>query len=152
MTEFRHFEDFHVGETIDLGAKAVSREEIIAFAREFDPQPFHLDDEAARHTLLGGLAASGWHTCSIFMRLLADNLLNHSTSEGSPGIETLKWLRPVRPGDTLHLTAKVLETKPSRSKPSRGAVRFAFTIENQAGEAVATMKNFIMFTTRGTAS
>ncbi|HQF29924.1 MAG TPA: MaoC family dehydratase [Hyphomicrobiales bacterium] len=152
MTTFRHFEDFHAGEVIDLGRKTVSRAEIIEFASEFDAQPFHLDEEAARKTLLGGLAASGWHSCAIFMRLLVDNLLAHSSSEGAPGVEKLKWLRPVRPDDTLSLSATVTEVKPSSSRPTRGSVHFAFTLTNQHGEPVMTLGNWIMFGRKGAAA
>ncbi|MEZ5838893.1 MAG: MaoC family dehydratase [Hyphomicrobiales bacterium] len=152
MSEIRHFEDFTVGAALPLGEKTVTKAEIIEFASEFDAQPFHLDEEAARHTLLGGLAASGWHSCAMFQRLLVDNLLARSTSEGSPGIDKLKWLRPVRPGDTLSLTGTVLETRASRSRPTRGSVRFDFTLANQNGDPVMTLTCWIMFTRRKAAA
>src|SRR3954453_814299 len=96
-----YFEDFSVGQVAEYGPRRVTREEIVAFAAQFDPQPMHLDEEAARHTILGGPGASGWHTCCIAMRLIADGLLLDTASMGSPGIEELKWLKPVRPGDAL---------------------------------------------------
>lgn len=145
MTGFRYYEDFSAGETIVLGSRRVTREEIIAFAAAFDPQPFHLDEEAAAKSMLGGLAASGWHTAAIFMRLLCEGLLLNAASRGSPGVETLEWKRPVRPGDVLTATATVLDSRPSRSRPEIGFVRFRFEVTNQAGETVMTMANAIMF-------
>jgi acyl dehydratase len=136
----RYFEDFRAGEVLELGRYVVSREQIIAFAREFDPQPFHLDEEAARRTIYGGLLASGWHTGAIFMRLLAEGLLQDTASMGSPGLDELRWLRPVRPGDTLSARMTVLETVPSRSKPDRGLVRSLSEVLNQRGEVVMTLK------------
>ena len=102
-----YFEDMAVGATVDLGKRSVSEEEILRFAREFDPQPFHVDPEAAGKSIFGGLIASGWHTCSITMRLLVDGLLSNSSSLGSPGIEQIRWVKPVRPGDTLHAVLTV---------------------------------------------
>ncbi|MEA2625884.1 MAG: hypothetical protein QOD06_1929, partial [Candidatus Binatota bacterium] len=135
----RYLEDFAVGETIDLGSKTVSRDEILRFAREFDPQPFHVDEEAARSTIYGGLIASGWHTVSIFMRLLVDGMLKGSASMGSPGVDEVRWLVPVRPGDTLTARAVVLDVVPSRSKPDRGHIRTTYEAYNQKGEKVMTM-------------
>src|SRR5579859_3157513 len=105
----RYFEDFAVGHTLELGSYTITREEILAFARQFDPQPFHTDEEQAKASLYGGLIASGWHTASIFMRLLVDGLLNDTASMGSPGVDELRWLRPVRPGDTLRARFTVRE-------------------------------------------
>ncbi len=135
----RYFEDFHVGEVIELGARTLSRDEIVAFAREFDPQPFHLDEEAAKRSVYGGLLASGWQTAAVFMRLLCDTLVNDMASMGSPGIDELRWLRPVRPGDTLHGRFTVLEATPSRSKPDRGVIRALSELRNQHGEVVLRM-------------
>lgn len=126
----------------------ITEEAIVAFAREFDPQPMHIDRAAGEASILGGLAASGWHTSAIFMRLLCDGLLLDSTSMGSPGIDELKWLRPVRPGDGLTLHAVVVEARASRSRPDVGLVRFEFTVTNQRDEAVMTMTNLVMFRRR----
>jgi acyl dehydratase len=146
--EPRSFEDFRTGEIIDLGTRAVGREEILAFAAAYDPQPMHLDEAAGAAGLLGGLAASGWHTIAMFMRLLCDGLLNRSRSLGSPGIERLRWLAPVRPGDRLTAQAEVVETRASRSRPGIGIVRFRFTVANQSVAIVMTMENPIIFATR----
>lgn len=136
----RHFEDFTPGDVIDLGSRTISKESIIAFAKEFDPQVFHLDEEAARHTIYGGLLASGWHTGSLMMRLLYDGLLSDTASLGSPGIDEMRWLQPVRPGDTLTAQMMVLECIPSRSKRDRGIVRSLLEMRNQGGEIVVTIK------------
>ena len=144
-TQTYYFDDLAVGSVVDLGSKTVTEEEIVRFAREFDPQPFHIDPEAARHTMFGGLIASGWHTCSIAMRLLVDGLLANSSSLGSPGIEQIRWTRPVRPGDTLHATVAVLEFRMSQSKPDRGTVKMRTEVTNQHGEQVMWMESFGMF-------
>ena len=141
----RYFEDFKVGEVIEGGTRMVTRDEIVAFAREFDPQPFHTDEAAARQTMYGGLIASGWHSGSLMMRLFYDSLFRDSASMGSPGIDELRWLKPVRPGDTLRLRTTVLEVIESRSKPDRGLVRTFCELLNQDGEVVMTLKpvNFV---------
>ncbi|QFU17292.1 MaoC family dehydratase [Microvirga thermotolerans] len=144
------FEDFTPGTVRTLGPVTVSREEIVSFAREYDPQPFHVDEIAARDSFVGTLIASGWHTCALNMRLLADDVILDSTSMGSPGIEELKWAKPVRPGDTLRSRMTVLETRPSRSRPSIGLVRFRFDVLNQADETVMVQQNWIMFGLRET--
>jgi len=149
MQAFRHFEDFRVGEVIPLASRTVTREEILAFAAEFDPQPMHLDEAAARATPLGGLAASGWHTAAVFMRMMCDGFLLRSSSWGSPGIDELKWLRPVRPGDRLSGRAIVLSARVSKSRPEMGLVGFRFEVENGAGERMLEMTNSIMFARRG---
>jgi acyl dehydratase len=143
-----YFEDMAVGATVDLGKRSVSEEEILRFAREFDPQPFHIDPEAAGKSIFGGLIASGWHTCSITMRLLVDGLLSHSSSLGSPGIEQIRWVKPVRPGDTLHAVLTVQEVRLSQSKPDRGTARIHIDVTNQADELVMWMESFGMFATR----
>ena len=134
-----YFEDFHVGDVTEFGPRRVSREEIIAFAAQFDPQPMHMDEKAARHTMLGGLAASGWHTCSVMMRMLTDGFLLDAASMGSPGIDEVKWLRPVRPGDSLTVRGTVQSARASRSKPDRGFVTFLWEVFNDRGERVMTM-------------
>ena len=138
MTE-RYFEDFAVGQVVELGSRTVTEEEIVAFAREFDPQPFHVDPEAARESVFGGLIASGWHTGAVWMRLYVDSLLGGTASMGSPGIEELRWLAPVRPGDTLTGRLTVLETTPSAKRPDRGTVRIRGELENQDGVVVLRM-------------
>ena len=134
----RYFEDFQPGEVIETGSYVVPREEIIAFAQQFDPQPFHIDEEAARRSIFGGIIASGWHTASISHRLFVEGLLRTSSSMGSPGLDELRWLLPVRPGDELSARVEVLSTTPSRSKPDRGAIKFRLEVHNQKGEVVMT--------------
>lgn len=141
----RYFEDFQAGDTVELGSRRISAEEIVAFAREFDPQPFHLDPVAARDTIFDGLAASGWHTAALFMRLLVDGLLNHTISMGSPGIDEIRWLRPVRPGDTLHARFTAVECIPSRSRSTMGIVRGKGEMTNQHGEPVMTIATVSFF-------
>jgi acyl dehydratase len=149
MSEHKYyFEDMAVGATVDLGKRSVSEEEILRFAREFDPQPFHVDPEAAGKSIFGGIIASGWHTCSIMMRLLVDGLLSHSSSLGSPGIEQIRWVKPVRPGDTLHAVLTVQEVRLSQSKPDRGTARIHIDVTNQTGDLVMWMESFGMFATR----
>jgi acyl dehydratase len=134
-----HFEDFSVGQVAEYGPRRVSREEIIAFATQFDPQPMHLDEEAARHTMLGGLGASGWHTCGIMMRLIADGFLADAASMGAPGIDEVKWLKPVRPGDALMVRGTVQSVRASQSRPDRGFVGLLWEVFNDRGERVMTM-------------
>lgn len=145
----RYFEDFSVGERLPLGSKHVTRAEIIAFAAEFDPQPGHLDEQASSDALVGGLFASGWHVGVLFMNLLCDGFLLASSSMGSPGIETLKWRRPVRPGDTLTAFSTVIEARTSKSRPEMGIVRFRHEVVNQANEIVMFLENPILFSRRG---
>ncbi|SVB68845.1 uncharacterized protein METZ01_LOCUS221699 [marine metagenome] len=140
-----YFEDFQVGQVYELGSYTVSEEQILTFAREFDPQPFHVDSVLAAESIYGGIIASGLHTASIFMRLLCDGLLCRSASMGSPGQDELRWLRPVRPGDTLTARGTVEELIPSKSKPDRGLVRKSYEVLNQHGEKVMTMRGLGMF-------
>lgn len=142
------FEDFVPGEITTFGAYEVTREDVIAFASEFDPQPFHLDEEAGKASLLGGLAASGWHSCSILMRMMFDEFIDGSTSIGSPGIDEVKWLKPVFPGDVLSVRREILEARASASKPDRGVVRFRFELINQKVEVVMIQTNPIFFARR----
>ena len=141
----RYFEDFKVGDVVESGARTITKDEILAFARDFDPQPFHTDEAAARQTMYGSLIASGWHSGSLMMRLFYDSLFREVASLGSPGIDELRWLKPVRPGDTLTLRSTVLELIPSRSKPDRGLVRMHCELRNQDGEVVMSIKplNFV---------
>jgi acyl dehydratase len=144
----RYFEDFEAGQEYPVGPYAVTRAEIIAFAAEFDPQPFHLDEAAAADSLLGGLSASGWHTCAIFMRMMCDGWLSGSASMGAPGVDTLKWLRPVRPGDVLSGRSVVVETRASKSRPDRGFVQFRHEVANHRGEPVLTLEHSHMLSRR----
>jgi acyl dehydratase len=143
-----YFEDFTPGSIAEFGPRSVTREEIIAFAAEFDPQPFHLDEDAARASMLGGLAASGWHTCSILMRMMYDGFLFESASMGSPGVDEVRWLAPLRPGDTLMLRRTVLDARVSKSKPDRGFVALLFEVFNQANRPVMTLKTPMMIARR----
>ncbi|SEH44227.1 MaoC family dehydratase [Magnetospirillum fulvum] len=142
----RYFEDYLPGSVHRCGEIAVEEDEVLAFARRFDPQSFHVDPEAAAQGPFGGLIASGWHTAGLMMRLLAEHYLSSVASLASPGIDHLRWLRPVRPGDDLAVTVTVLEAVASRSKPDRGIVTSAIEVVNQHGEPVMTMKavNMIM--------
>ncbi|WP_460448971.1 MaoC family dehydratase [Alsobacter sp. SYSU BS001988] len=138
------FEDFEPGAVTTYGSYLVTREEIIAFASQYDPQPMHLDEAAAAGTLLGGLGSSGWHTCSMLMRMLYDNVLADSTGMGSGGIDEVKWKRPVRPGDRLSVRQTVLDSRRS-SRGDRGYVRFRFEVLNQTGDVVMEQTNSIIF-------
>jgi acyl dehydratase len=144
----RYFEDFQAGQSLPLRPHTVTRAEIVGFAAEFDPQPFHLDEAVAADTMLGGLAASGWHSCALFMRMLYDGWLHEAASMGSPGVPSLKWLRPVRPGDLLSGRSLVLETRGSRSRPDRGFVLCRHEMTNGAGEMVMTLDNPIIIARR----
>lgn len=147
-TELLYWEDFPVGHVREFGAKQVTRDEVLRFAQEFDPQPFHLDEEAAAKTHFGSLSASGWHTCAIAMRMMCDEYLLKSASLGSPGIENLKWLKPVKPGDTLSMRLVALEARPMNSKPHIGLVKHQWSVLNQNGEAVMQMEGWGMFRRR----
>lgn len=142
------FEDFVEGATLQLETKQVTAGEIIEFASEFDAQPMHLDEEAGRRSILGGLAASGWHTCAMFMRLLCDGILLDSTSQGSPGIDTVKWKKPVLAGDTLTGNCTVVSKRLSKSRPQLGFVQIHAELVNQRGESVFELENTCMFLTR----
>ena len=148
----RYFEDFTPGAVIELGSRTITKEAIVAFATEFDPQVFHVDEEAAKRTIYGGLLASGWHTGSLLMRLLYEGLLKGTVSLGSPGIDELRWLRPVRPGDTLSARMTVTESIPSRSKPDRGIIRSVLEMRNQHGEVVLTLRGMSLLGRRPAAS
>ena len=136
----RYFEDYIEGDIHCFGSITVELDELIAFAKRFDPQAFHVDPDAAKLTAFGGLIASGWHTGALAMRLFADHYLTHVASLGSPGIDELRWVRPVRPQDILSLRITVLKAVPSKSKPDRGAVTSLVEVFNQANEAVMTFK------------
>lgn len=142
------YEDFREGATLDLGSKKVSAEEIVEFASEFDPQPMHLSKEAGKASILGGLAASGWHTSSLFMKLLCDNLLLDSTSQGAPGLDYVKWMKPVLAGDTLTASSTVMAKRVSAKRPNLGFVTMQAKMVNQRGEQVFELQNTGMFLTR----
>ena len=130
------FEDFPPGHFGRFGPRRVTREEILAFAAEFDPQPMHLDEEAASQSMLQGLSASGWHLCSIMMRMIFDGYIGRTASLGSPGITELRWLAPLRPGDDLTIDVEVAEARISRSRPDTGIVTFKTVARNAAGQAL----------------
>jgi acyl dehydratase len=131
-----YYEDLEVGDVVEHGSKTVTKEEILEFAEQFDPQPFHLDEEAAENSVFGGLAASGWHTASICMRLLVDGVLSEQASQGAAGVDELRWKRPVRPGDTLSIEVEVLSKEPHPRDPTRGRMRTELRGYNQDGEEV----------------
>jgi acyl dehydratase len=139
MAELLHFEDFAVGQVIDLGSYAVTAAEIREFANEFDPQPFHLDEAAGRASLLGGLAASGWHVCSMLMRMIAVSWLNKSASMGSNGVSEVKWLKPVLAGETLSGSMTIVSKRVSSKRPEMGIFDCLFELFNQAGEKKTEM-------------
>ena len=135
-----YFEDFPPGEVSEYGDRLVTAEDIVEFARDFDPQPFHLDDEAARETQAGGLIASGWHTAALLMRMNCDEFILRSASQGAPGTDEVNWLKPVRPGDRLRVRRTTLSARVSRSRPETGLVEMLFEVLNQNGEIVMTQK------------
>ena len=144
----RYFEDFHVGEKTDLGSHTVTEAEMLAFARDYDPQRIHVDRAFAEAGGFGGLIASGWHTCAIFMRLFVDAMLYESSAIASPGVDELRWLRPVRAGDTLRAEVIVTEATPSRSKTNRGLVKHDCAVFNQNNERVMTLRSMALFARR----
>jgi acyl dehydratase len=143
-----HLEDFTPGRVFPLASQTMTAEAIIEFASEFDPQPMHLDEEAGRASILGGLSASGWHTASVFMRMMYDGWLSGAASEGSPGIEFMEWKKPVLAGDTLSGRSTVLEARPLRSRPGIGMVTFLHEVMNQRGEVVMRGENPVMIRAR----
>ena len=143
-----YWEDFTVGRVITLGSTPVTREATLGFAQQFDPQPFHLDDAAAEASLFKRLSASGWHTCAMTMRLMCDGYLNDSAGLGSPGIDELRWLKPVYPGDVISAEMTVLEARVMNSKPHVGLVLSRWRVFNQSGDDVMTMQGWGMFAVR----
>jgi acyl dehydratase len=139
------WEDFSIGDSTEMGRHTFTEEEILAFGREFDPQPFHADAGLAEETVFGGLIASGWHTCAIGMRLMVQSYLGRSVSLGSPGIDNVRWLKPVRPGDTLVYRRTVIESRASASRKGVGLVKHRWEALNQAGERVLTMEGWGLF-------
>jgi acyl dehydratase len=143
------FEDFPPGHFGQFGPRRVSREEMLAFAAEFDPQPMHLDEQAASRSMLKGLSGSGWHLCAIMMRMMVDGFIGRSASLGSPGVSELRWLAPLRPEDDLTLDVEVAEARISRSRPGTGIVTFKAVVRNAAGQALCEMTSPIMVARRG---
>ncbi|MBK6866864.1 MAG: MaoC family dehydratase [Burkholderiales bacterium] len=142
------WEDLPVGSTLDIGSITVDRDEVIEFAGKYDPQPFHLDEEAAAKSMFGKLSASGWHTCAMAMGVMVRGFLHESSSLGSPGLEQIKWLKPVFPGDTLRLTQTITESRPMASRPDVGLTRTLWKMFNQHGEQVLLMDGYGMFRRR----
>jgi len=143
-----YWEDFTPGRIFEHGPRRLSRDEMMAFAAEFDPQPMHLDEVAARATMMGGLCASGWYVCSILMRMIADAFVLDSSSMGAPGVDEVKWLLPVRPDDEIRLRATVADVRASNSRPDRGFVKFHFELFNAAGQRVMTLTTSLMMRRR----
>jgi acyl dehydratase len=147
----RYFEDYPVGEVAEFGDYPVSEQEVVDFATRYDPQPFHIDAQAARGTIYGGLISSGWMTASCAMRMMVDHYISPLASMGSPGIDELRWLRPVRPGDRLRMRVSVVDVRASQSKPDRGMVQFLEEVVNQEGTTIMTLKGFGMYARRPSA-
>ena len=139
-----HWEDFSIGDVAVYGPRRVTREEIVAFAAEFDPQPAHLDEAAAVATLHGGLAGSGWHSCALMMRMMADGFLLNSSSMGAPGVEEVRWLSPLRPGTQVRLRTTVLETRSSRSRPEMGLTRIRYDLIDDTDVVITTLTSTMM--------
>lgn len=145
-----HFEDIVVGSKSSYGSYAVTREEVVEFAGKYDPQPFHLDDEAAAQTYFGRLSASGWHTAAMAMRMMVDNMkVNRQAGLGSPGVDELRWLKPVYPGDTLRVEGEILSKRRSKSRPEMGSFQGRTTVFNQHDVAVMTMVSTGLIRVRG---
>ncbi|MCA0326395.1 MAG: MaoC family dehydratase [Proteobacteria bacterium] len=142
------WEDLPVGKRIEMGSITVDHDEVVAFASKYDPQPFHLNDAAAAKSMFGRLSASGWHTCAMAMGLMVRNFLNESSSLGSPGLEAVKWLKPVYPGDTLTLFQEIQDSRPMNSRPDVGLTRTLWEMFNQHGEQVLLMDGWGMFRRR----
>jgi acyl dehydratase len=140
-----YWEDFPVGDTMEMGSHMFSEAEIVAFARQFDPQSFHIDPAAAKQSVFGGLIASGWHTCAIAMRLMVEKYIARSASLGSPGLDNIRWLAPVRAGDTIAYRRRIIAARASESKSGVGLVQTRWEALNQRGEMVMTMEGWGMF-------
>ena len=146
MTQPKYYwEDFRVGETVEFGQKHVTKEEIVEFASEFDAQPFHLDEEAAKASILGGLCASGWHTCAMLMRMMCDGYILESASLGAPGVDEVRWKKPVYVGDVLRVRRTCVERRASKSRPEMGLTKFLIEMLNQKDEVVLTSLGWAMY-------
>lgn len=148
MSDLLYFEDVKVGDTERFGRYEVTREEIIEYARQFDPQPFHLDEEAAKASPFGGLIASGWHTGAMLIRMLNDHSIPRAATSGALGFDDLKWVKPVRPGDILSVESRVLEKTESRSRPEIGVVKVESRVSNQAGELKMSLVSIVLYRRR----
>jgi acyl dehydratase len=144
-TQKLHWEDFKPGAVAVYGPRLVTREEIVAFAAEFDPQPMHLDEAAASATMLGGLGASGWHSCCLLMRMIADGFILDSSSMGGPGVDEVRWLKPLRPGTRIRIRSTVLDTRASISRPEMGLVKFLFEMLDDADATLTSLNTTLMF-------
>ena len=145
----QYFEDLEIGAETEFGSYQVTREEVLEFARKYDPQPFHLSDEAAAKTHFGRLSASGWHTCAMTMAVIARRVVERGQAGlGSPGIDELRWLKPVYPGDTLHVRGKILDKRESRSRPEMGSFRTQTTVTNQDGVPVLSFISIVLIRRR----
>lgn len=144
----RYFEDYRPGDVHEFGTIEVDERDVIEFAERFDPQPFHIDPAAAAASQFGGIIASGWHTCSMVMRLMVDEYISIAASIGSPGVDEIRWLEPVRPGDELRVRIEILEARVSKSKPDRGLVHSSIATLNQRGTTVMSMKSVGFFLRR----
>jgi len=140
-----YWEDFKVGEVLDMGSHTFSEEEIVAFALQFDPQPIHIDAEAAKASIYGGLIASGWHTCAICMRHMVDAYVNETISMGSPGLDNIRWVKPVRPGDTIAFRRTITASRASASRPDAGLMQARWEAINQKGEVVMSSDGWGLF-------
>jgi acyl dehydratase len=148
----RYWEDFSPGSVSEFGPRLVTRDEIVEFAAAFDPQPMHLDEAAARASMLGSLAASGWHSCCLLMRMISDGFLGQSHFLGAPGVDEVRWLRPLRAGESVIVRTTVLETRASRSRPQLGFVKFLFELLDSSGAVLMTLTVSPMFGRRDAAS
>ena len=140
-----YYEDIEIGQKIKLGSISVSKKEIISFAKKFDPQPFHINEIKAKESIFGGLCASGWHTCSLFMRILYDGFLINSAALGSPGMDAIRWLKPLRPGETITGIGEVIKKTPSKSRPEIGSLIINYEVFNKNNELIMTMVGRSLF-------
>lgn len=147
-----YWEDVSVGTRFTTAERTITKDEVIEFAGEYDPQPFHLDEEAAKESILGGLCASGWHTCSIAMRLVYDAFHSHADTLGSPGVTETRWKRPLFVGETVKVTATCKESRASKSKPDMGLTNWVWEMTNEAGDVIMTMESVLMMGRREPAS
>ena len=148
MSDLVHFEDVEVGQTVRFGRYEVTAEEIVEDARQFDPQPFHLDEQAARQSMFGGLIASGWHTGAMFIRMVCDHLVPGTATTGAVGFDDLKWLKPVRPGDVLSVESRIKEKIESKSRHGVGTVKVESRVLNQRDEAVMSLISLVLYRKR----
>ena len=140
-----YFEDLEIGQKIKLGSISISKNEIISFAEKFDPQPFHTNEIKAKESIFGGLCASGWHTCSLFMRILYDGFLINSAALGSPGMDEIRWLKPLRPGETITGIGEVIKKTPSKSRPEIGSLIINYEVFNKNNELIMTLIGISIF-------